>query len=268
MRYFNVPVSEQMQRLPVYVLQVGGHDYQKPVCRDEGALSWHIFFTVSGEGQFVSDDLKCKLTEDNFIIMKPKSSHRYFATSENWETRWVLFSGENVDTLMETFGIKGNTLIRDFDKGILEKYFYDVYNLCKEGYDAVNASRILYSLLCEASHWNAEQVKALPSDTVLRAERYMLYNYDKTITLKEISDFSLVSPQYLCRLFKKYHGMRPFEYLNVLRIKKAQEMLVQGEKSISDIAKECCFESPSYFSKIFKQNVGLSPSKYIRYYKE
>ncbi|MBQ7038967.1 MAG: AraC family transcriptional regulator [Clostridia bacterium] len=268
MRYFNVPVSAQMQRLPAYVLQVGGHGSQKPVYREKGSLNWHIFFTVSGEGQFISDDMNCKLSEDNFIIMKANSRHRYFATSDNWETRWILFSGEKIDELMETFGITGNTIIRDFDKGVLEKYFYDVYNLCKKGYDAVSASHILYGLLCEISHWNAEQVKSLPSDTVLRAERYMEYNYGKTITLEEISNFSLVSPQYLCRLFKKQHNMRPFEYLNMLRIKKAQEMLVHGNKSIKSIAKECCFDSPSYFSKVFKQIVGLSPSKYIRYYKE
>ena len=70
MRYFNVPVSAQMQRLPAYVLQVGGHGSQKPVYREKGSLNWHIFFTVSGEGQFVSDNLNCKLSEDNFIIMK------------------------------------------------------------------------------------------------------------------------------------------------------------------------------------------------------
>ena len=268
MKYFKVPVSAQMQRLPVHVLAVGGTDFQNPIQRTESFLNWQIFFTADGKGEFEAEDLKCTLTEKELIVIKPNVPHSYHAVGENWKTRWILFSGENIDRLMETLGFTENTLIKKFDSKTLEKKFYDIYNLCKQGYNAVTASHLLYTLLCEISGWKEKQAETLPCDAIMRAERYMIAHYDKCISIKEISAFSLVSSQYLCRLFKKYHNMRPFQYLNMLRVKKAQELLIQTDMEIREVAKKCCFESPSYFSKIFKIHVGLSPSKFVKYYKE
>ncbi len=268
MKQVKPPLSALSQNLPVHLFIIGGADHQKDCARPEGSYQWHIFFTLSGKGLFQSNNKKFVLTPENLVLIKAGEAHHYSALSQKWETRWFLFSGKDIDNLLSALGITETTVIRVQDMPFLNKSFHQIFNLCKLGYDAITVSHMLYTLLCEISKWHEKEEKVFLCDAIQRATDYMHKYYNKIISLKELSDFSRVSPQYLCRLFKKHFDMRPFEYLNRVRIQKAQEMLMNSNKKISEVATLCCFESPSYFTKTFKAHVGISPSKFSKYYKE
>lgn len=63
---------------------------------------------------------------------------------------------------------------------------------------------------------------------------------------------------HLLRLFKKYYGQTPRQYLIDKRLEKAKCFLKQGG-SVSDACFAVGFESPSSFSRLFKHKTGLSP---------
>ncbi len=84
------------------------------------------------------------------------------------------------------------------------------------------------------------------------------------------SDLSVDKVAALLRLgrtifYKKVRGTTgytPNEYIRVVRLKRAAELLKEGEKNVSEVAYEVGFDTPYYFSKCFKEQFGVPPSQY------
>ena len=85
-------------------------------------------------------------------------------------------------------------------------------------------------------------------------------NYDKRITLDQISKEVLTDKYTLCKIFKKLTGQTIFENLNEYRCLKAAEYIAEG-KSVSEAANLCGFDNNSFFTKTFKRYIGTLPSK-------
>ncbi|GHT63420.1 hypothetical protein FACS1894110_01200 [Spirochaetia bacterium] len=95
-----------------------------------------------------------------------------------------------------------------------------------------------------------------------KAERFILVNYNRKISLREIAGVSGLSAPYFSTIFKEEMGENFSSYLNRMRVEKARRMLLDTELSLSEIAGSCGFEDQSWFSKIFKAFTGVSPGKY------
>lgn len=98
-------------------------------------------------------------------------------------------------------------------------------------------------------------------DTVIGTRHYINSNFDKELNLDMLSHIRFTSKFHLLRLFKKYYGQTPKQYLIDKRIEQAKELLTEG----TNITETCfCigFESPSSFSTLFKSRVGLTPSEF------
>ena len=61
---------------------------------------------------------------------------------------------------------------------------------------------------------------------------------------------------------KEFTGMSPNNYLQTERLKKAAELLIEGELNVTEISYKVGFQSPTYFYKCFKEKYGVPPSKY------
>jgi AraC-like DNA-binding protein/ligand-binding sensor protein len=95
-----------------------------------------------------------------------------------------------------------------------------------------------------------------------KAERYILENFTRKISLQEIAGASDLSAPYFSTIFKEEMGENLSSYLNRLRVDKASRMLLETGLSLSEIAGSCGFEDQSWFSKIFKSYMGRSPGKF------
>lgn len=97
----------------------------------------------------------------------------------------------------------------------------------------------------------------------VNTKRYIDANFDKEINLDLLSHLHCTSKYHLIRVFKKYHGITPRQYLINKRIEKAKIILKSG-KSVSDTCYAIGFESINSFSNLFKAKTGISPSTYNR----
>ena len=134
--------------------------------------------------------------------------------------------------------------------------------LVQEAKTVEELTDIIYKIVDRVSG-TISSFRGIPHATALRkAENFILENYTKKISLKEIADVAGLSPPYFSTIFKEEMGENLSKYLNRLRVEKAGRLLLETELSLSEIASNCCFEDQSWFSKIFKTYTGVSPGRY------
>ncbi len=97
---------------------------------------------------------------------------------------------------------------------------------------------------------------------ILPALEYVNKNYADNLTLEDVSNLLGFDASYFCRIFKSATGATFTEYLNFVRICKAEKLLKQSEKSVLEISEAVGFSSMSYFNRVFKRIRFCSPKSY------
>ena len=87
---------------------------------------------------------------------------------------------------------------------------------------------------------------------------------DPDLSLDELARELAVGRTVFFRKVKGVTGFTPNEYIRVMRLKKAAEMLTDGEHTVNDTAYSVGYNDPLYFSRCFKQQFGVSPSAYLK----
>ncbi len=81
-------------------------------------------------------------------------------------------------------------------------------------------------------------------------------------SIEQIASSLSVSQRYLSDTLKKETGKTSTEHLQIYLIDEAKIILLNPNKSISEVAYQLGFEHPPYFSRLFKKKQGMSPSQY------
>jgi AraC-like DNA-binding protein len=114
----------------------------------------------------------------------------------------------------------------------------------------------LYSGICDVN--NRSQ-----SNMLKKAMQFItLHLSDPELSLSLVSDELCITPSYFSAFFIREVGMGFNEYVTNLRVEKAQMMLTQTNRRISDIALECGFRSASYFNSVFRKCCSMAPGDF------
>ncbi len=104
-------------------------------------------------------------------------------------------------------------------------------------------------------------------DFVTRINNYIMRNMRSSITLKQLADTVHLHPNYFTQYFRKHFENSPIEYVNILRLEWAAQLLINNpDKSISEAAGEAGFNDYRYFGRLFRKRYGITPSSYKRIY--
>jgi len=87
--------------------------------------------------------------------------------------------------------------------------------------------------------------------------------FDSDLNVDEIGKNLGLSRVQLYRKIKSLTNYAPNELVRIIRLKAAEQMFLNTEKSISEVAYDTGFTSPSYFTKCFKEYFNESPTDYI-----
>ncbi|HEY5560451.1 MAG TPA: AraC family transcriptional regulator [Clostridiaceae bacterium] len=110
-----------------------------------------------------------------------------------------------------------------------------------------------------------EEAESNVSKYVRQAIQYIKNNLDRDLKVATIANKINIHPNYLHRIFKKQIGQTIIDYIENLRVEKAEMLLSYTDIMIIDMAMELGFGSRQYFSYVFKKCRGVSPAEYRKH---
>lgn len=100
------------------------------------------------------------------------------------------------------------------------------------------------------------------TNVIAKAKAYINSNYNKQISLDDVSREVNISPYYFSKIFKEETGENFIDYLTNIRIDMAKDLLANTDLSMKEICGKVGYSDPNYFSRSFKKNVGITPTDY------
>lgn len=105
------------------------------------------------------------------------------------------------------------------------------------------------------------------SKIILYVQKYIEDHYSEEIYLDEIADKLYVDKYYLSHTFKAITGYTFRDYLILMRISKAKDLLFYTDENITNVCINSGFNNVNNFIRTFKKFEGVSPYKYRKMYK-
>ena len=235
-----------------------------------------LFYIESGEVEYLINDKKFLVEEGTFVFIPTGVPHGTNFSGGN-EKRYVLnfnddLFGIDKSMMNERFGnfvIHIPTKKKAIFEIILEKIKIEIDSgLYAEKLMQYNLiSELLIRLMRLEKTEYKEAVNKTP-EYISKIKQYISDNYDKPISLNYLSVSAFMNKTLLSRNFKKYVGITITEFINNVRIEKAEVMLIKTNESIHNIAFDCGFNNSSYFIKIFKKIKGTTPMNFRSIHKK
>lgn len=109
------------------------------------------------------------------------------------------------------------------------------------------------------------EITSLDEELVRKATEYVEKNLrDSSITVETMSQELGMSRVNLYKRLLSITGSTPSEFIRQIRLRRSEQLLREGQYSVSEVAYMVGFNNPRYFSKYFKEMYGTMPSQYSR----
>lgn len=125
--------------------------------------------------------------------------------------------------------------------------------------------QILFLLFTQCGEVRSTEQKKNPAslsrERVNTILQYVDEHYAERIKLDDLVQILHINKYYICKIFQQYIGKTFLDYVNLVRIQKAVDMIVSTNDSITAIAFATGFQDINYFSRMFKRVMGISPTE-------
>lgn len=241
---------------------------------------YELIYLISGESKIVLNENIYKMTPGSIAIVTPEAIHKteYADNAGVRQERVVVrFNAQDIDWSCEMvsdavlFGQLDDCvmLIPEKRRGYIENLFDRIiYEIRQSDAFSQAMTKILLQalvVLLVRLHMYGEptqqQIDA-KDEVIQKIAKYLYENYHKPIYLNEVAEQFHISRSYLSKKFKSTTGFGFKEYLLNVRIKQACNLLLETDKSITEIAFLCGFNDSNYFGDAFRRIKGISPAKF------
>lgn len=199
--------------------------------------SWYYAHFYCDAPSSCMEELPRGIYYDERISLKPSEKDRYFIT------------------LPKLINCEEKTQIkRNFEK-MIEAHIHG---------NIPQTSIRLWQIFLECAQ-NAQDDK-VSNGYAEQIQNYVRQHYIDGFTSAQIQEACGLSYKYAGTLFKEVTGQTIKEYQCALRLRKAEQLLKETNKSIAEIAQLTGFSDVFYFSKIFHRKKGCPPGEYRKTY--
>ena len=221
-----------------------------------------IEYIVEGEGYLECDGEVYHLKKDSIYFLHKHQNQRYWPNRTSpWQKLFFVTDGSLMEELLKIYGLNQISFVENCTS--VFHYFNEMLALCsssatdKNLRGAVMFHQFIMDLygMVYAGQWQIpEEINTL--------KKFLDENTERKINLNEICQQVSRSKPHLIRLFKKYTGSAPYDYLMKKRVSHAKLMLTHSTMPIKEIAGKLQFSDQYYFSNYFKKVAGISPSEF------
>ena len=162
----------------------------------------------------------------------------------------VIKSSDYFNTIENIFGIMYSEIISG-KKGVEETCNYLLLSLIKIILRLVDISQ--------------NEAKKKGYEVGERIKNYIDDNFLNNLSIKSLSEDLGISQYYLIRSFKKTTGYSPMQYIINRKIGEAQNLLINTDYPVVQIASMIGYDNPNYFNALFTKIIGMSPGKYRKH---
>ncbi|HHV11592.1 MAG TPA: AraC family transcriptional regulator [Clostridiales bacterium] len=270
-RFINTP-SILAKHTYLYVQEVGYFKTSPTYYTErENLNSYLIVYTISGTGFLKYKGQEYLLKEGDCFYISCMDYQYYSCFSDRWEFLWIHFHGVGAPGYYNVFTEPGFRIISLEDRTFIEAIMRRVLSLTQKkdlNTEAI-CSNLLNSLITELIVHNSSDQGTLSfmPDYIKSMVKYLDQHFKEEISLKQLAKLYGFSQYYLSREFKKYLGVTYSEYLIMLRLNYAKELLKYSELSINDITFQCGMNNVSHFINLFKNREEMTPLSYRKEWK-
>ena len=266
--YFQTPVTSAQARQNLIYLQYAAcavlneHSFAKNHAADHFVL----LYSFRGECIIEYKETSLLLTEESGVLFDAGHPFTLRITKNDWFGIILYFNGPFARYVFSQFIPEGIHVFQQTAdspfSGQLEELLRTCQNVhpMRELYVSNGLENILMTVLSSSS-LSQEIANEIPED-IRHLATYIEHNYAHHLTLDFLSEFANISKYHLIRVFKKYIGYSPKEYIILLQIENAKKLLSTTPLPIYKIGMMVGIENENYFSRIFKAHVGMSPSEW------
>ena len=211
----------------------------------------------------------------SILLVKPKDSFSNYLTVAPYQCYALHFSC-NDDDFIQKYLSKIPTQSFPQLTNEFEQKFQDIIVLVKglayssDSPDMLQTKKVLAitklkSLILElyiATRERNTYVTSKYTKNISDAQNYIISNFNKNISTKNIAKAAHLSESFTYEQFKKITGKTPHEYITELRLQYARSQLILTSDPISEISLRAGFKNPTYLNNIFKKIEGITPLQY------
>jgi len=248
-----------------YFPKASGHLRRRLAGIDEAIL----IYCVKGGGWYELGGQLRTLREGDLLVLPPGVPHSYGAhTSNPWTIHWVHAVGAHLPEYLNELGVSVQAPVLQLGDDLqVILLFSEVVKCLERRLDYLNllhASHALAHLLALLVRHRHERQPAC-SDAVQKVAQSIIYmseHLDHPLRVTELAALASLSPAHFAALFGEQTGCSPRDYLHLLRMHRACQLLRDTPLPIKDIAPRLGYQDPFHFSRQFKAFQGVSPSEY------
>lgn len=256
-------LTKRDEAMPLYASTIGMTPEERHILRPDGISDYQLLYSVRGTGEGRIFGRSFEIPTGSLFCLPPNLPHDYSMCGDTWQTAWITFGGWAAASLFDVEACvltlpAGFDFMQRFDELMRYKDSAEWHRM---------SGMLLYGLLLELNECISEEGATIyaQKNRMTECMRYIDRNFSEELSLACLAEVCGVSEEHFCRSFRLCTGMRPFEYINRLRVQKAKEYMVEyGKMSCREIGRRCGFGSGSYFSLMFRREVGMTPTEYRR----
>ena len=236
--------------------------------RRQGASSWLLIYTVSGEGKIGYPGGTYIASPGDACLLTPRIRHEYGTSSVGrWEILWAHFQTRpHWDSLLDWPAVGPGLAVVAMTDPAFERRLRDAvaHAALPETFDEMLAMNALEEVLLRGQRAAHSRAGRGLDERVKAAMVHASSRRGSGLDVEALASDAGLSMSRFVRLFRAQTGLTPRAYLEIQRINRAKELLAMTRMPIRAVAETVGFESEFYFSTRFRKLTGFSPRDYRR----
>lgn len=224
-------------------------------------------YMVAGTGKVYFNGKDAYINVGDMVIVPPETHVRIVSDEYALlKACFMVFGGTDVNLLLKSVGAsnKGVSIINNELSETISDCFKNVFMLKDDLSGALAASgylEIVFSELIKTGDNVKREVIEKRDERICKAVKFIDENYSKGIGVSEIAEHVELERTYFTKIFKAERGTSPQSYLVELRLNKAAELLLSGQKP-DKVYNKVGYLDYQAFVRAFKSKFGVTPQKF------